>query len=204
MTSKALATLALPFWKPGCQEQLCLSPDPGLLVLYTKRVDQNNCCVFTLAPNQQRCGVRLWENLGRQSLSHHYSLARCLDPEDKGVQAESRGLSWDGKVLRTEWVPRTFQLLKDVPRCFSLWSSQAPWGRPSSYCCLQFITGSWNGCPKPHSWPILQGAGSMPGLWAPPSSGPSGVERSGTLTPKPENHRPHQTPSLVTGPARAP
>ena len=126
MTSKALATLALPFWKPGCQEQLCLSPDPGLLVLYTKRVDQNNCCVFTLAPNQQRCGVRLWENLGRQSLSHHYSLARCLYPEDKGVQAESRGLSWDGKVLRTEWVPRTFQLLKDVPRCFSLWSSQGP------------------------------------------------------------------------------
>ena len=80
----------------------------------------------------------------------------------------------------------------------------APWGKQSSYCCLQFITGSWNGCPKPHSWPILQGAGSMLGCWAPPSSGPSGVERSGTLTPKPENHRPHQTPSLITGPARAP
>ena len=70
--------------------------------------------------------VRLWENLGRQSLSHHYSLARCLDPEEKGVQAESRALGWDGKVVRTEWGPRTFQLLKDVPTCFSLWPSQCP------------------------------------------------------------------------------
>lgn len=107
-------------------EAVCLSPDPGLLVLDTKRVDQNNCCLFTLAPNQQRCGVRFWENLGRQSLSRHDSLARCLDPEEKGVQAESRGLGWDGKVLRTEWVPRNFQLLKDVPTCFSLWSAQCP------------------------------------------------------------------------------
>ena len=51
LTSRALATLALLFWKPGCQEQLCLSPDPGLLVLDSKKVDQNNCCIFTLAPN---------------------------------------------------------------------------------------------------------------------------------------------------------